>query len=165
MASYNFGKVEVLDWIFRNFKEGESCLDVGACDGKWADLLNDYLVMDACEIFAPNIWRNNLTEKYREIFGGDIADYNYKWYDLVIFGDVIEHMSITKAQNVIEYAKSHCRDMVIAVPYMYPQGILYGNPYEVHVQADLTDAVFNERYPGFELIWSDGHYGYYHRAK
>ena len=45
MASYEKGKDDVCKWIKDNFPKGATCLDVGACDGVWADKLNDYLVM------------------------------------------------------------------------------------------------------------------------
>ena len=48
-----------------------------------------------------------------------------------------------------------------AVPFMYPQGEIYGNPYEVHIQEDLTLEVFDQRYPGFKPIFIDSKYAYY----
>ena len=164
MASTDDGKKEIVLWIHEHFREGETCLDVGACDGKWRDLLMNYLTMDACEIYQPNIEVNHLRVKYRNVFAKDIMDLEYKWYDLIIFGDVLEHMSVYKAQRVLEYARSRCRDMVIGVPYMYPQAAIYGNPYEIHLQDDLTEERFRERYPGHELIWTNGRYGYWHKA-
>ena len=62
MASYVHGKDDVCKWIKDNFPKGATCLDVGACDGVWADKLGDYLVMDGIEIFEPYI------EKY-DLFG------------------------------------------------------------------------------------------------
>ena len=35
---------------------------------------------------------------------------------------------------------------MIAVPFLYKQGVLYGNPYKIHLQDDLTPALFEERY-------------------
>ena len=161
MSSYNLGKNEVVEWVKKNFNEGSSCLDVGACDGKWWLLLKDYLVMDACEIWEPNIEHHNLEKKYRKVFASPIQDLTYDHYDLIIFGDVIEHMSVEDAQKVIDYARPRCKDMVIAVPYNYPQGEMYGNPYEKHIQDDLNPAVFDERYPGFKPIYGDYRYAYY----
>lgn len=152
MASYDSGKDEVIAWIKNNFPKGSTCLDVGACDGKWFNLLGDYLIMDAVEIYEPNIVNNRLNDIYRQVLCGDIADCVYNWYDLIIFGDVIEHMTVEKARNVIEYAKYRCRDMIIAVPFMLEQDVQYGNPYEVHIQNDLTPILFDQRYPGFKII-------------
>ena len=162
MASYDLGKVEVSDWVKNHFWKGATCLDVGACDGKWYNLLGGYLAMDAVEIFAPNIEWHQLRQKYRMVFNADIYDLTYDYYDLIIFGDVLEHMSIDKAQAVLKYAKHHCIDLIIGVPWLYPQDELYGNPYEKHLQADLTEELFNERYPGHEKLFSFKNYAYFH---
>ena len=162
MASYQDGKIEIVRYVKENYKKGETCLDVGACDGKYADLLGDWLEMDGVEIFEPNIRTHNLEQKYRTVFNRDIADLKYNYYDLIIFGDVIEHMEVEKAQKVLEYAKPRCRQMIVAVPYRYPQGEIYGNPYERHIQDDLTPEIFDERYPGFKMwLCSRGIYAYY----
>ena len=162
MASYDYGKDEIVKFIKDSFKYKSSCLDVGACDGKWANLLNDYLIMDAVEIWKPNIIECGLSSRYRNVFNMDIADLEYKWYDLIIFGDVIEHMTVEQARKVLNYARGKCEDMIIGVPYLYPQDAIYGNPYERHIQADLTPKIFDERYPGFNLLWSQPNYAYYH---
>lgn len=163
MGSYDLGKNLIVRWVKDHFPKGATCLDVGACDGKWYDLLGDYLKMDACEAFQPNIQRWELAKKYNKVYWGDIAFMDYKHYDLIIFGDVIEHMSIGKAQKVLEYAKDRCDDLIIAVPYEYPQGEIYGNPYEVHIQDDLTPEIFDKRYPNYESLWANDEYGYYHK--
>ena len=166
MASYDAGKYEMVEWIKEHFVRGSTCLDVGSCDGKWSDLLRDYLIMDGIEIYQPNIIEHDLRDKYHRIICGDIADLHYDWYDLIIFGDVIEHMTVEKAQAVLNYARTRCSDMIIAVPYLYPQGAVYGNPWEKHIQDDLTREVFDRRYPGFRLICKPSeNYAYYAKEK
>ena len=69
------------------------------------------------------------------------------------------------AKSELEYARDRCRDMIVAVPFRYEQGALYGNPYEVHVQPDLTPEIFADRYPGFEvLLRARDNYCYYHKG-
>lgn len=166
MGSIDWGKAEIVDWVKANFPKGATCLDVGACDGKWSRLLGDYLVMDAVEIFQENISLHRLSEKYRNVTWGDIANHEYEWYDLIIFGDVIEHMTVGKAQRALSYAMPRCKDIIIAIPYLWSQGAIYGNPYEVHIQNDLTPSVFKERYGEWEeLIPHANDYGYYHKCK
>ena len=163
MASYDYGKIDVVNYVYQNFAPDSICLDVGACDGKWHDLLGHYLIMDAVEIFAPNIKEHRLKDKYRRVWECDVYDFKYDWYDLIIFGDVIEHMTVERARSVLEYARGKCRDMIIGVPYLYTQDEIYGNPYERHIQPDLTHEIFNERYPGFELLSQPvPRYAYYH---
>lgn len=162
MASYNCGKDEMVAWVKENFPKGSTCLDVGACDGKWWRLLGDYLKMDAVEIFTPNVVKHDLESKYNQVFNMDVADLEYKYYDLIIFGDVIEHMTTAKAQKVLDYAYPRCKDMIIGVPYMYSQDAIYGNPWEVHIQNDLTPEIFAERYPEYrKLLRAASDYAYY----
>ena len=158
MSSYSLGKTEICAWVRERFPAGSEILDVGPCDGVWRSLLREY-TMDAAEIFAPNA---AALTGYRHVYVTDIADFPFEYYDLVIFGDVIEHMDVGKAQAVLEYAKKRCRDMIVAVPFLYPQGELYGNPYEEHKQPDLTPEIFAERYPGFEPVIAFPNYCYYH---
>ena len=159
MSSYSFGKDRVCQWVRNNFPRNSKILDVGACNGLWKRLLPEY-AMDAVEIFPPNIvWLKD----YKNIFEGDICDYKYDWYDLIIFGDVIEHLPVEKAQAVLEYAQKRCKDMIVAVPFLYVQGPIYGNQWEIHIQDDLTPALVFERYPMLtELVRIDDKYCYYH---
>lgn len=162
MSSYPYGKDDVCRWIREHFPPDASVLDVGACDAVWRRMLPEYANMDAVEVFHPNI--EKLTG-YRNVFEADIRCFAYEHYDLIIFGDVIEHMPVEDAQRVLEYAKQHCVDMVVAVPFLYKQGMIYGNPYEVHVQDDLTAELFSERYPGFTILCKPADdYCYYSKA-
>ena len=161
MGSYNIGKPEAIEWIHQHFKEGDTCLDVGACDGKWSKLLKGYLKMQAVEAFRPNLFTHHLITKYDRIYVEDIRTMQYEYYDLIIFGDVLEHMSVEEAQKVLEYAWPRCKDLIVALPFHHSQGEKYGNPYEVHVQDDLTHELVLERYPGLAPIFLTDYYGYY----
>lgn len=165
MGSYSKGKEEAVCWIKEHFNKGIKCLDVGACNGKWFDLLWDYMVLDGVEVWQPYINKYNLVAKYRRLFEVDIREFEYEWYDLIIFGDIIEHLSVEEAQKVIEYARPRCQNMIVAVPFKYKQGEKNGNPYEVHIQDDLTPELFNERYQGFVPIYMSDDYAYYVKNK
>ena len=130
MSSYKYGKPEVKWLIAKEIERGAECLDVGACDGEYFNLLGDLLTMDAVEVWEPNIERYDLTHKYRMVYHDDIRNLKYGDYDVIIFGDVIEHMSVEDAQKVIEYAKTKARMIVVAVPYRFKQDAIYGNPYD-----------------------------------
>ena len=163
MSSLNIGKRQMIEWICKNFSKGSTCLDVGACDGKWADLLRGYLVVDGVEIFEPNIVKHNLATKYRHIYNADIRDFKYfeNEYDLIIFGDVLEHMTVEDAQKVLRYALPRCRDLIVAVPYQWTNRANYGNQYEFHIQDDLTPELVKERYPELKPFLIFERYGYY----
>ena len=161
MASLDIGKQETVSWICNHFSKGSTCLDVGACDGKWGKLLNDYLYMDGIEIFKNNIGKHKLNSIYHTCYLGDIREFRYKHYDLIIFGDVLEHMSVEDAQKVLDYAWDRCRDLIVAVPYEWVNRSHYGNPWEVHIQDDLTPANVLERYPRLKPLFVYERYGYY----
>lgn len=161
MSSTNKGKAEVVKYIKSKFGRGGTCLDVGACDGKWANLLGDFLTMDGIEIFPENVIKYKLWEKYENITIGDVISFPHGDYNIIIFGDVIEHMSVEDAQDVLDYALDHSAMVIVGVPFMYKQGEMYGNKYEKHIQDDLTNEVFLERYDGFEPLILFDDYGYY----
>ena len=152
MSSYWEGKAFIDGWVRGRFDRGSTCLDVGPCDGIWWQIFGDYLVMDAVEIFHPNIYYNRLESKYRQVWCMDAAELEYEYYDLILFGDVLEHMTVEQAQRTIAYAKPRCREIITAVPFQYRQAPKYGNQYERHIQDDLTPELFDERYPGFRMI-------------
>lgn len=163
MGSYNEGKGEVRKWILEHFPRESSVLDVGACDGKWRLILYEYDNIDAVEAFPANAER--IKHLYRNTFLTDICEFGYKWYDLIIFGDVLEHLSVERAQAVLEFARPRCKDMVIGIPFQYKQDAIYGNPWERHIQDDLTPERFDERYPGFKmLLRARRDYAYYIKA-
>ena len=162
MASYDTGKDRMVEWIRTQYREGATCLDVGACDGKWADLLGGYLKMDACEVWEPNA--KYLEGKYEHVFIENIVNLKYDHYDLVIFGDVLEHMPVRDAQRVLAYADAHSTDYIVGLPFNYYQGAIYGNPFERHLQPDLTPEIVAARYPQLEELLRAAHdYAYYHR--
>ena len=161
MGSYNDGKTEVVEWIKSHFQVNQTCLDVGACNGKWSKLLGDYLIMDGIEVYEPYVTMYGTRKYYRQLYISDIRNFHYEYYDLIIFGDVLEHLSVEEAQKVLEYAYSRCDNFIIAVPYCMPQADRDGNPYEVHQQADLTPENMFERYKNISLLWRNDRYGYY----
>lgn len=161
MPSYDIGKDIVCGWVRRNFPRNSRILDVGACDGKWKKLLPEY-AMDAVEAWEPHC--ENIKSMYGQVFCKDIAKLKYDPYDLIIFGDVIEHMTISDAQKVLKYALGKCKDLIVAVPYLYPQGEVGGNPWEVHKQPDITAEIFAERYPELEVLYdTKQNYCFYHK--
>ena len=160
--SYKYFKEEIANDLIQIFSKKCTILDVGAGSGTYYDLLGDYFdKMDAVEVFTPNIENYHLKEKYRQVFNVDIRDFKYEDYDIIIFGDIIEHLEVEEAKKVLKYAYERCRQMIVAVPYNYKQGIEYGNIYEIHKQDDLTPEIMKERYPYLKLLYGNDKYGYY----
>lgn len=162
MSSYFDGKAEICAWIRTWFPRSAEILDVGACDGLWRRLLPEYANMDAVEAWRPH-YECLRRDGYRRVFLEDARFFHYEHYDLVILGDILEHLAVDEAQAVLEYAGAHSRDVIVAVPFCFPQGKKDGNPYEVHVQDDLTPELVAERYPQLEeLLRAREDYAYYH---
>ena len=162
MGSYNRGKLEVIEMLKQRFPKGSTCLDVGACDGKWAYLLDGYFKIDAVEAYEPNIEEYCLKEVYDNVYNTPMEEFSYDHYDLIIFGDVIEHITVENSQRILKYGKEHSKGMLVVVPFLYYQDEMYGNPYEKHLQPDLTPKTFKERYGEWEVLWEDKEYCYYY---
>ena len=127
-----------------------SVLDVGCGFGKWGYLCREYLDVfpgrpfkhqwttriDAIEFFEPYIMEHQRF-LYSNIMIGDVRDLckTIDNYDLIIAGDVIEHMFKDEAEEVVEtlYARANKLLMVnipIGEGWLHPEQ--YGNPAELH---------------------------------
>lgn len=161
-TSYKYFKKEVKEYLESKFDRDTTILDVGAGCGTYYELLKDYFSeIDAVEVFKPNIESYALMDKYKKVYNADIKDFKYFRYGIIIFGDVIEHLTVEEAQEVLKYAYDKCDEMIVAVPYLLKQGIEENNVYEIHKQADLTDEIVKERYPMLKLLYKNDEYGYY----
>ena len=161
-TSYYYYKQQVKDYLVSKFKGNAKVLDVGAGEGTYWNLLHQYYAtIDAVEVFKPNIDNFKLKDKYHKVYNIDIKDFKYQNYDIIIFGDVIEHLEINEAQEVLKYAYTHCKEMIVAVPYELEQGIAEDNLYEIHKQPDLTPKIMKERYPMLKELYKNELYGYY----
>jgi len=160
-GSFQVGSFETRNYVMRKFQDGGTILDVGAGSGKYAYMFNKHFTMDAVEVFEKNITDYNLDKLYRKVYNCDILDFDFEYYDIIIMGDVLEHIETEQAQALIEKLKGKCKELIVAVPYEYEQGELYNNKYEIHKQADLTPTIFNERYKGFKPVFMHELYGIY----
>ena len=132
-----------------------SIVDLGAGAGKYGKMFRDFASrIDAVEIFRDNIYRFNLRDIYDHAFNYNLMVFERPAgvYDLAIMGDVLEHLSIEDAdRSLLKYAVAMQCDVLIVVPFNYPQGpncpAVQENPHEEHLQPDLTAEVMAERYP------------------
>jgi 2-polyprenyl-3-methyl-5-hydroxy-6-metoxy-1,4-benzoquinol methylase len=155
-GSYPYYKKEVTQYLKDNFPTTAKVLDVGAGCGTYYEYLKDYFDnIEAVEVFEPNIKNFNLEQKYKKVYNINILDFKYDYYDIIIFGDILEHLETAEAQQVLDYAFDRCKELIVAVPYLYPQGIEEDNIYEIHKQDDLTNEIMLERYPKLKLLYGD----------
>lgn len=149
-ATNDWAGLTVQGYVYSHWDTGAAILDVGAGWGKYRDLLPDFDNMDACEIWEPYVDAERLRERYRDVFRCDVLDLlaDLVDYDVAILGDVMEHLSEVHAHLVL----ASCWQALVVVPFLYPQEAEEGgNPYERHVQADLTLQVMETRYPELRL--------------
>ena len=84
-------------WVVDQLKylELSSMLDVGAGAGTYAHVFAQHfphVERFAVEAWAPYIQEFALNNMYTEVFNHDIRDHENFNYDIVIFGDVLEHL-------------------------------------------------------------------------
>jgi hypothetical protein len=112
------GKEESVKWI-KEFSP-KTILDVGAGAGTYAMLLRDfgYQVdkLDCLEIFEPNVNQFGLKNLYHYIYPVDVREWEDFNYDLVIFGDVLEHMTKEEALIVWDKCSKQAKNALISIP-------------------------------------------------
>src|SRR4030042_2303887 len=97
------GKLFFKDWL--KCFQPKKILDVGAGVGTYAQLIKEVTAeyvnfkpnVSAVEVYEPYIGRFNLNSKYDNVYSGNITDEellkNLGEYNLIIMGDVVEHIS------------------------------------------------------------------------
>ena len=156
----DLGSMIVPNHIKHFFNTTATILDVGAGWGKYAKLLPEFKNIDAVEIWNPYVEENDLEALYRQVFRLDVCDLHDINYDIIILGDVLEHIDRGRAVELIERLKKSCIQLYIVVPYEYHQDEVNGNKYEIHLQEDLTDDLIKELY-GLKLFARDDIKGVY----
>lgn len=126
-----------------------SVLDIGIGFGKWGFLLREYLDVwagryhkpewlvriDGIEIFEPYILESHQFF-YNEIFIGDVRELidEVDDYDLIIVGDVLEHMPKESSLLLIDKLIHKSKNILVNLPLgIWPQEDLFGNPNERHI--------------------------------
>jgi glycosyltransferase involved in cell wall biosynthesis len=167
IMSYPYFKDDI-NKIIRKIYKGKkiNILDVGAGSGLYGAMLKDISKrIDAVEIHNPYIKAFHLNEIYDNVYNVDICKFNLPIkYDLIIFGDVLEHIDYIEAKKLLDSLKD-IDQIIIAVPYLYKQGIIRNNIYEIHKQEDLTKEIFLKRYPDYSYLLGNSEYGYFVKNK
>ena len=160
--STNIFKDETIKFITDKYAPSITILDIGCGCGTYSDLLKPkHENIDGLEIHEPYVEMFGLKQKYSNLFINDATKFDYQYYDLMIVGDILEHIEESEGVKFIERIYDKCDDMIIAIPFNSPQGVHYENEYEIHRQEHLTNESFLEKYKGFKVLCLRYDYGIY----
>lgn len=155
-------KKEIKDFVESKFNKTSSVLDIGCGAGAYADMFKAHFFnMDAIEVFEPYVEMFKLKSKYTNLFIQDCLTFDFRYYDLILFGDVLEHIEESKGIEFIKKIYSKCNDLIIGVPFNSTQGVHFDNTYEIHLQTGLTNESFLAKYEGFRPLCIRYDYGIY----
>ena len=156
-------------------------VDIGAGAGTYAKLMRDTperIVTGAGEL-AQRVWRDQwtaiegwapyvddfgLNDLYDEVIVSDARRLNWLSYraDLVIAGDVLEHMERDDARRLIKRIKQGAHNLIVSIPVLHlPQGAVNGNPYERHIDHWSAASMANELGDGLVDSWVGDVLGYF----
>lgn len=164
-----------LDGAPARFHEGDRLaprlLDVGAGSGTYAELLAAARprrllpYMTAIEVHAPYVERFGLRHLYDEVVIGDAREIEFPQADVVVLGDVLEHMPLADAVAAWGKARRAASTAVLAsLPVVpWPQGECEGNPHEAHVETWTHERVMGELC-GIRECWRGAQIGCYRAA-
>jgi 2-polyprenyl-3-methyl-5-hydroxy-6-metoxy-1,4-benzoquinol methylase len=152
------GKPAILKYILDNIPKDARILDVGFGSGVYGKLLRAlyYQNIDAIDVYDKNIEEMGLDKIYDNIFIENILDFDFDYYDLIIMGDVLEHIELESAKKLLLrfIEDKRCNSLIVSIPYEYEQDELYGNNHEKHLQPEVTAEYMEEHYPYLKIIES-----------
>lgn len=165
-TSYNDFKTDIKEYIYKRYSKDVKILDVGPGVGTYAKLLPDYKNIDCVEIYKPYIKQYNLKSLYKNVFNKNILDFDFEYYDIIIMGDIMEHLSISDSQKLFEKILPKCKDIIVNVPYLADFNHLKKeanepNEHNFHIQVDLTPDNMKQRYPYLKKLWYNNRIGVY----
>jgi hypothetical protein len=117
-SSAKEGKLFFKEWL-GTFTEVKTILDVGPGSGIYSTLARmtrPDIFIDCVEIYEPYVERFGLHLKYRTIIVGSILDVEIEDYDLIILGDVLEHLTWRNAIWCWKKMKAHAKFVWLSLP-------------------------------------------------
>lgn len=147
-TSCSWGKEQAAQWCVRALEQGKTkhpmVVDVGAGEGTWVKLLRPVAptgtLFVAFEIWGPYTLEYDYASLYDSHRIADIRVVDPVLFsaDLVIFGDVLEHMPKHDARHVLRRATRHSNHVLVCNPVRHCEfegpG---GNPYDGHKLQNL----------------------------
>lgn len=164
------GKDVALDWY--RMISPITVIDVGAGSGTYAKLMRapaDAIEVEdtrwtAIEAWAPYAEGFGLFHLYDQVVAADVRALGWPTFqaDLVIFGDVLEHMTTTEARAVLAEAKRAATNIIVSIPVLHlDQDAVNGNPFERHIDHWTYDAMRNELGDSLIKTWCGDVLAYY----
>ena len=143
--------VEWIRWIL-DLHKPTSAVDLGAGAGKYGKLIKEVLPechVTGVEIWGPYIKEFDLESIYDKVIICDARIFPKFDRDLVIFGDVLEHMTSNEAIAIWEKVSKQAKFAIISIPIIhYHQDEYAGNPFEAHVDPDWNHERVLESFSG-----------------
>jgi 2-polyprenyl-3-methyl-5-hydroxy-6-metoxy-1,4-benzoquinol methylase len=136
------GKIETFNWVNANKDSIMNVLDIGAGSGTYHTLLSPIKKFNwtGIEAWKSYIDEFSLESKYDKIHNIDVRSFLWKdFYDLVIAGDILEHITKDEAILLVENILAHTNTLIISIPIVHmPQDEINNNPYEKHIKDDWS---------------------------
>ncbi|MEU1815139.1 methyltransferase domain-containing protein [Streptomyces roseifaciens] len=143
------GKDAALAW-YQQIRP-RTVIDIGAGSGTYVQAVraNSFWKgrWTAVEAWEPYVGRFGLASLYDGVVVADACRLVGPFYraDLVLAGDVLEHMPRADAIRLLDKVRAHAANLIVSVPVLHlDQGAVYGNPYETHVDHWTADQMRGE---------------------
>lgn len=169
-SSADYGKLYI-SLLMRKLAEAggiDNVVDCGCGCGTYRNLLAPYLgkaTWIGIEAWEPYIAQFGLHDLYHRVINSDLRQVDFAALapvDLVIFGDVLEHMQKDEAQTAVGKALAVASYVLLSIPVVhYPQDEINGNPFEVHVKDDWDHQQVMTAFPGITAFFIHDHIGVY----
>jgi 2-polyprenyl-3-methyl-5-hydroxy-6-metoxy-1,4-benzoquinol methylase len=162
------GRDIMVSWMMT--QNPKSVLDIGVGAGTyarpWQHLTTTRPFMIGIEAWEPYVAQFDLRSKYDHLMIKDVRDLPYAAWprtDIVILGDVLEHMDRVDAIKVWTKAYAAARKAVyLSIPIVHcPQGPEHGNPFEAHVIENWNAEQVLHTFPGITWHWHGSVVGRY----
>lgn len=143
------GKETALAWYEQI--QPRTVIDIGAGSGTYAQAVRANSLCKgrwtAVEAWEPYVARFGLHGLYDAVVVADACRLVAPFYraDLVIAGDVLEHMPRADATRLLDKIRTHAANLIVSVPVLHlDQGAVYGNPHETHIDHWTADQMRTE---------------------
>lgn len=127
-------------------------VDIGVGEGTYAKLMGAHqdhskTRWTGIEAWPAYVAEFGLDKLYHQVITADARHLPWTTYraDLVIAGDVLEHMTRDDAKALLRRIRQGAANLIVSVPVLHlPQGAVNGNPYERHIDHWTATAMRNE---------------------